>query len=178
MAGVAAVFTSRSEFTAAVQPSALFAGAHFIRAAGLSLNLICQQVAEAQLRQMISNGTQLCCLFLDPAGTAIKAREREEEYTPGHLTNLTQLNIDILIRLRDRLPEEFRDRLRIATYDETIRFNLIFVDDHTCVAQPYLPTARGVESPTLLIRRTSADGGLYPVFDQVFEALLKRSSQL
>lgn len=137
----AAVFTSRSDFIAAVQPGALFAGARQIRAAGLSLNLICQQVAEQQVRQMINGGTGLSTLFLDPSGTAIKAREQEEEYTPGHLISLTQLNIDIMIRLRDRLPEEFRDRLRIAVYDETIRFNLILVDDDTRVAQPYLPTA-------------------------------------
>lgn len=52
------------------------------------------------------------------------------------------------------------------------------LDDHACVAQPYLPTARGVQSPTLLIRRTPVDGGLYSVFDRVFEALSKRSSQL
>lgn len=111
-------------------------------------------------------------------GAAIRAREQEEEYTPGHLTHLTQLNIDTMIRLRDRLPGEFRGRLQVAVYDETIRFNLILVDDHTCVAQPYTPTARGVESPTMLIRRIGGDGGLYPVFDQVFEALSKRSTEL
>src|SRR6185437_9381753 len=38
MAGVAAVFTTRTEFAASVQPSALFDGASRIRAAGLSLN--------------------------------------------------------------------------------------------------------------------------------------------
>ncbi len=174
-ADVAAVFTSRSEFTASVQPNALFDGARRIRAAGLSLNLICQQVPDQDVRRLLAGGTEISCLFLDPAGDAIKVREREEEYTPGHLINLTQLNIDTMSRLRDRLAEDRRDRLRLAVYDETIRFNLILVDDHTCVAQPYMPTARGVDSPTLLIRRTSPSGGLYPVFEQVFEALAERS---
>src|SRR5262249_4532152 len=50
MAGVEAVFATRSEFTATVQPAVLFGGARRIRAAGLSLNLICQQLAEQQLQ--------------------------------------------------------------------------------------------------------------------------------
>ncbi|HEX9515398.1 MAG TPA: hypothetical protein VF940_04390 [Streptosporangiaceae bacterium] len=49
------------------------------------------------------------------------------------------------------------------------------VDDHTCVAQPYLPNARGIDSPTLLIRAMAASGGLYPVFEQFYEALVERS---
>lgn len=75
LAGVEAVFTSRSEFIATVQPGTLFEGARRIRAAGLSLNLICQQLAGHQLRRMICGGTELSCLFLDPSGAAIEARE-------------------------------------------------------------------------------------------------------
>jgi hypothetical protein len=178
LAGVSAVFASRSEFADAVKPGVLFDGARRIRAAGLSLNVICQQVAEQQLRQLISGGTELCCLFLDPDGEGIAAREREEGYTPGALTSLTRLNIDTMLRLRERLPEDARTRLQIARYDETIRFNLIFVDDHTCVAQPYLPTARGLESPTMMIRNSGEGGSLYPVFEQVYDALAKRSTYL
>jgi hypothetical protein len=177
LAGVAAVFADRSEFAAAVQPAELFAGARRIRAAGLSLNVICQTLAEHQVRELVCGGTELQCLFLDPAGSAIRARELEEGYTPGALSSLTQLNIDTMIRLRARVPDEARGRVQLAVYDETIRFNLILVDDQTCVAQPYLPTARGIESPTLLIRRTGSTG-LYPVFDQVFTALSTRSSPI
>jgi hypothetical protein len=177
LAGVEAVFASRSEFTAAVQPAALLDGARLIRAAGLSLNLICQSLAEHQLRQLVLRGAELCCLFLDPAGASMQAREQEEDYAPGALVSLTRLNIDTMARLRDRLPEEARGRVRLATYDETIRFNLILVDDETCVAQPYMPAARGIESPTFVIRRTG-DAGLYPVFDQVFTALTARSSPI
>ncbi len=83
MADVAAVFASRSEFAASIELSALFDGASRIRAAGLSLNMICQQVPDHQLRRMICDGTHLTCLFLDPGGEAIKAREREEEHPGG-----------------------------------------------------------------------------------------------
>jgi hypothetical protein len=178
MADVAAVFASRSEFASSIELGALFGGASRIRACGLSLNLICQQIPDHQLLRMLTEGTQLTCLFLDPDGEAIKAREREEEHPAGHLTGWTSLNIQVMTRLRDRLPTEARDRLRLAIYDETIRFNIILVDDTTCVAQPYLPQARGIDSPTLLIRRNSAPGGLYPVFEQVYDAIAERSRQV
>lgn len=175
MAGVVAVYASRSEFTAQVDPISLFDGARRVRAAGLSLNLICQQVPDKYLRQWLADGGELSCLFLDPDGEAIRAREKEENHSPGTLSALTRLNIDILARFRDRLLSEAGRRLRLAVYDETIRFNLLFSGDRTCVAQPYLPKARGVDSPTMLIQATSAFGGLFPVFEQVYEALAERS---
>jgi len=175
MAGVVAVFASRTEFAAKVDPISLFDTARRVRAAGLSLNLICQQVPDQYLRQWLTEGGELSCLFLDPDGEAIRARETEEDHLPGNLAALTRLNIDILARVRDRLPDGIGQRLRLAVYDETIRFNLILSGDRTCVAQPYLPKARGVDSPTMLIRATSSPGGLFGVFEQVYEALAERS---
>jgi hypothetical protein len=178
MADVAAVFASRSDFAANVEPRALFDGAIRIRAAGLSLNLICQQVPDQHLRRMLADGAQLTCLFLDPDGEAIKAREQEEEYAPGVLVNLTSLNIQIMTRLRDHLPASAQERMQLAVYDETIRFNVLLVDDDVCVAQPYLPQSRGIDSPTLLIRRNGTPGGLYPIFEHVYNAIAERSRYL
>ena len=90
MAGVVAVFTSRSEFAATVDPTSLFDSARRVRAAGLSLNLICQQVPDQFLRQWLTDGGELSCLFLDPDGEAIKAREREEDHLPGNLSKPDQ----------------------------------------------------------------------------------------
>jgi len=174
-AGVVAVFTTRTEFTAKMDPISLFDSAPRVRAAGLSLNLICQQVPDQYLRQWLTDGGQLSCLFLDPDGEAIRAREKEEDHLPGNLSVLTRLNMDILARFRDRLPDGVGERLRLAVYDETIRFNLILSGDDTCVAQPYLPKARGVDSPTMLIQATTAPSGLFGVFEQVYEALVERS---
>ena len=129
MAGVVAVFTSRTEFTAKMDPISLFDSAPRVRAAGLSLNLICQQVPDQYLRQWLADGGELSCLFLDPDGEAIRAREKEEDHLPGNLSMLTRLNIDILARFRDRLPDGAGERLRLAVYDETIRFNLILSGD-------------------------------------------------
>jgi hypothetical protein len=97
---------------------------------------------------------------------------------PGHLATLTRLNIEVMTWLRDRLPTGTRDRLHLAVYDETIRFNIILVDDHTCVVQPYLPQARGVDSPTIMLRHNESAEGLYPTFEQVYEAIAQRSRPL
>ena len=178
MAGVEAIFASRSEFAAQIKPQSLIDGAPSIRAAGLSLNLICQQLSDQYLTDVITAGAELTCLFLDPSGEAIGARESEEEYQPGFLSSLTRLNIDLLARLRDRLPAPAQDRLTIAVYDETIRFNILIAEGRACVVQPYLPRARGVDSPTLLIRPDTEPGSLYPVFEHVWDALAKRSTPL
>jgi Domain of unknown function (DUF5919) len=178
MAGVEAVFASRSEFAARVQPQSLIDGAPAVRVSGLSLNLICQQLPDQYLNRLITGGAEMTCLFLDPAGESITAREREEEHHPGFLSSLTQLNIDVLARLRDKLPDPARERLRIGVYDETIRFNILIADNQACVVQPYLPRARGVDSPTLLIRPGTEPGSLYPVFEQVWDALAERSTPL
>jgi hypothetical protein len=176
---VVAVYASRSEFTSSMPPQTLFDDATDIRAAGLSLNLICQQHSDQRLRQLIADGLNLRCLFLDPAGAAIKAREHEEGYPPGQLSALTGLNIEILQqRVRDRLSPSAQGRLEIAKYDETIRFNIILIGDQICIMQPYLSGTRGVDSPTFHIQRRWPTAGLFPTFDQLFTSLWERSTQL
>jgi hypothetical protein len=174
MADVVAVFPTRADFTRAMPPDTLFDDATDVRAAGLSLNLICQQYPDQSLHRLIENGARLRCLFLDPEGDAIQAREREEGYTGHHLVMLTKLNIEVLSRLRDRLPESARDRLSVAVYDETIRFGIVLLDGTTCVVQPYLPQARGVDSPTFVVRRRP-EPGLYSTFERIYTELWERS---
>jgi hypothetical protein len=175
MADVVAVFPTRADFTCTMPPDSLFDTARDVRAAGLSLNLICQQYPDQRLHRLVENGAELRCLFLDPDGDAIQAREREEGYTDHHLVMLTKLNIEVLSRLRDRLPDSAKDRLSIAVYDETIRFGIVLIDGETCVAQPYLPQARGVDSPTFVMRRSPESPGLYSAFERIYTELWDRS---
>jgi Domain of unknown function (DUF5919) len=173
---VTGVYATRSEFLASVPPHTLFGDATSIRACGLSLNLICQQYSERELIRMVQRGGSLQCLFLDPDGAAIRRREQEEGYSTGALSELTRLNIRSLQdRVRAQLPEDDRSRLEIATYDETIRFNIILVDDRVGIMQPYLPTTRGIESPTFVLERRWADRGLFPVFDAIVSSLWTRA---
>ncbi|MBB5870588.1 hypothetical protein F4553_003967 [Allocatelliglobosispora scoriae] len=178
-ADVTAVFATRSEFVSAMPPHRLFDQATEIRAAGLSLNILCQNYTDSRLRDLVQGGTRLKFLFLDPAGTAIAQREQEEGYPPGHLSSLTELNIQtVMYRVRDRLPVDLRPNVEIATYDETVRFNIIMIDSDVAVVQPYLPEARGIDSPTLVLNRRSSVAGLYPMFEQVFNVLWERGQPL
>jgi len=176
---VVAVYDTRSEFTAKMPAHTLFDHARSIRACGLSLNLLCQQYAELRLRRLAEGGTEIRCLFLDPDGEAIRAREAEENYDPGTLSDLTRINIRSLQdRVRRLLPEEARSRLEIATYDETIRFNVIVVDEQLAVVQPYLPAVRGVDSPTFVLERKWENHGLFPMFDAVISSLWTRAQKI
>ncbi|MET7667642.1 DUF5919 domain-containing protein [Micromonospora luteifusca] len=178
-ADVTAIYANRSDFMAALPPHVLFDRATDIRASGLSLNLICQQYADNRLLKLLAAGTRLRCLFLDPAGEAIRRQEREDDYPDGHLSALTELNIQNLARrIRDRLPAGARDHLTIGVYDESIRANVLLIDDRLCVVQHYLPKMRGVDCPTMVIQRTAGSSGLYPVFDEMFTSLWERSRQL
>jgi hypothetical protein len=175
LADVTAVYASRADFSEALPTATLLNGAKSVRAAGLSLNMFGQH-PDASLRRMIENGTTMRCLFLDPQGDAIRAREREEGHAPGALVALTELNIGMLTgRIGTRLSPAAHERLQVRVYDETIRFNIILIDERIGVVQPYMPESRGTDSPTLVLEPRQDSTGLFPVFAQVFESLWERS---
>lgn len=169
------VFPTRAAFMAALPLDALFQGASDISIAGLSLNLVCQHYSEQRLRRLLQSGSRMRCLFLAPSGNAMRAREQEEGYRPGSLAHLTEVNIGILCRLRRTLDPDAQQRFVLATYDEPVRFNVVLVDNRLCVAQPYLPTDRGVDSPTFLVRRRPDDEG---TFERAFAWLWDRSTPI
>jgi Domain of unknown function (DUF5919) len=95
------------------------------------------------------------------------------------LSELTRINIVTLQeRVRDKLTADARARLEIATYDETIRFNIILVDDMLGIVQPYMPGLRGVDSPTFVLHRRWPALGLFPAFEAVFSSLWSTSKPL
>lgn len=173
-----AAFASRSDFMHAMPPHQLFSGARQIRMAGLSLNLLCQQYPDRALTALLEGGTTIDALFLDPDGEHIARRDVEESYTPGTLAMLTKLNIDILRTIGRKLSPDATGALHIRAYDETIRFNITIIDDTICVVQPYLPHARGVESPTLVMRRDAHPAGLFDTFHHVFTAMWDRARDI
>lgn len=181
MADVERVYPTRAEFAAAMPPNKLFENATDLRIAGLSLNTLCQHYGDRQLLRLLQSGASIRCLFLDPDGESIRTREREEGHQEGFLSSLTRLNIDTLVkRVRDHLDQDHASRLQVATYDEIIRFNIMLVDNRLCVAQPYLPGARGIDAPTLVIRHhpDMPEAGLYGTFEQVFDSMWERARPL
>jgi len=81
-------------------------------------------------------------------------------------------------RVCDRLTDDPKLRLLLATYDETIRFNIVLIDDNVGVVQPYLPSVRGVDSPTLVLHRRWQDLGLSPMFEAIYCSLWEKSKPL
>jgi hypothetical protein len=177
-ADLTAVFPSRPAFQHEMPPHVLFDDAEKISMVGLSLNLLCQSYPDKSLLDLLESGTIVECLFLDPAGRHIKEREQEESHPAGVLSTLTTLNIQTLQRLHGKLTPEARGNLRIHTYDECVRFNITVIDDKTCIVQPYLPDARGVESPTLVAQKQDGVPGLFDTFSQVFESMWARSKEI
>ncbi|MFF0633480.1 DUF5919 domain-containing protein [Nocardia sp. NPDC004151] len=170
LADVEAVYATRLDFLRAMPPQELFKTARTVDLTGLSLNMLCQQYSDTDILRLLENGTVIRCLFLDPAGESIRAREVEEGHAPGLLTNLTDANIQTLERVRRRVTAQTPGSLLIRVYDQPIRFNITIIDSTICVMQPYLPTSRGVESPTFVSRNSGA-AGLYGTFSGVFEAM-------
>jgi hypothetical protein len=170
LADVEAVFSNRLEFLRAMPPQELLKAAQTIDIAGLSLNMLCQQCSDSEIRRLLENGSVIRCLFLDPNGTSIRSREIEEGHPAGLLTNLTDTNIRTLERVHRRTTPDASGSLRIRTYDQPVRFNITIIDSTICVMQPYLPLARGVESPTFVARK-SERSGILEIFSEVFESM-------
>ncbi|WIN00436.1 DUF5919 domain-containing protein [Actinoplanes oblitus] len=107
---------------------------------------------------------------VEPAGAQLLGAGGQQRFV-NCVGALTTLNLQGVLRVRDRLPANIRDRVEVATYDQTIRVNITLINNSVCVAQQYLPHARGVESPTMVIKKRWPDAGLYPVFERTFHEL-------
>lgn len=170
-ADLTAAYASRAEFAEHMPPHTLFDQASTIQAAGLSLNMLCQQYSDQRLRTTLARGATVHALFLDPDGEATTAREIEEGLSVGSLSGLTRLNIDMLRRIRDALPVEDQERVELRTYDEPVRFNITIIDGRQAVVQPYMPAVRGVDSPTFVLRRRPDGSGMFASFERVLTTL-------
>ncbi|MFF0494141.1 DUF5919 domain-containing protein [Nocardia sp. NPDC004068] len=176
-ADVEAIFPTRAEFIQKMPPREILKSAETVDMMGLSLNLFCQQHSDSDTLRLLASGTIFRCLFLEPRGVHIRSREREEGHDADVLTKLTEINIASSQRLRTRIPADSPGAILIRTYDEPARFNITVIDKRTCIIQPYLHRARGVESPTLIARR-SEQPGLFETFSQVFESMWATGKEL
>ncbi|MCF2526234.1 DUF5919 domain-containing protein [Yinghuangia sp. KLBMP8922] len=168
-----AVFPDRSALQRKLPFADLVGEARTIDAMGVALNLLCQNYSGRELHRLAAAGCRMRLLFLNPAGDAMRQREREEGVKRGILSRLTTMNILHARKIRAKLAEP--DRIEIRVYEETPRFNAYLVDSDAAVVQPYLRRARGVESPSFVLRAGSdaADPrrGLFALFDEEFEQL-------
>ncbi|WP_246018703.1 DUF5919 domain-containing protein [Saccharothrix australiensis] len=110
-----------------------------------------------------------------PAGLD-RDRHRDQGAVPG--TQRHQQNIKALRRVASKFSPNAQGRLTLRVYDEPIRYNIVITDQVKCVVQPYLPDARGVQSPTLVIERDDALPGLFGTFSQVFDSMWNRAKEI
>ncbi|GEM29739.1 hypothetical protein NN3_07460 [Nocardia neocaledoniensis NBRC 108232] len=172
---VESVFARRTDFLRVSPPQKLFRNASTIDLTGLSLNILCQQCSDTEVLRMMRGGTRMRCLFLDPEGSNIAERELEEGHAPGALSGLTRLNIHMLQRVQSHWTSAMNGRIEIRVYDAPVRFNICIIDSETCVMQPYLPFARGLESPTFVSKRQEREG-TFQTFTEVFEEMWRKGT--
>ncbi|SFE87872.1 hypothetical protein SAMN05216251_10629 [Actinacidiphila alni] len=160
----------------------LFSGARRLDAIGIGLNLLVQNFSGRRLVRLAESGCRIRLLFLNPASSTVRRRERELGLGRGELARSVEMNIMHMRRVRARLRDP--DAFEIRVFDETPRFTAYLVDGDTgdglAVVQSYLRRARGMEVPVLLLRGASrqvvaedgpAEHGLFEVYREEFEGI-------
>ncbi|MEZ0093145.1 hypothetical protein ABH925_004335 [Streptacidiphilus sp. EB129] len=160
----------------------LLAGARRVDAVGISLSLLCQNFTGRRLVTLADTGCRIRLLFLNPASSALRRRERELGIGRGELGKSVETNIMHVRRVRARLRDAGSFEIRV--YDEMPRFTAYLVDgdgpDGLGVVQSYLRRARGIESPALVLRGGTPgpivsgrvpEPGLFQVYQEEFEGV-------
>ncbi|SES46537.1 hypothetical protein SAMN04487983_106033 [Streptomyces sp. yr375] len=178
-ADVVAVHTDRVRLLRQFPAEDIFDGARRLDAIGIGLNLLVQNFSGRRLVRLAEAGARVRLLFLNPASSAVKRRERELGMKRGELSRAVEMNILHMRRVRARLRDP--GAFQIQVYDETPRFTAYLVDgdgtDGIAVIQSYLRRMRGMEAPVLVLRNGSRvvksgeadEGGLFSAYREEFE---------
>jgi hypothetical protein len=181
-ADVVAVHPDRVRLLRQFPAEDIFGGARRLDAVGIGLNLLVQNFSGRRLLRLAEAGCRVRLLFLNPASSAVKRRERELGMKRGELSRSVEMNILHMRRVRSRLRDP--GAFEIQVYDETPRCAAYLVDgdgsDGVAVVQSYLRRSRGMEAPVLVLRNGSrvvksddmdkgVDSGLFPTYREEFE---------
>lgn len=166
----------------------LFGGARRLDAIGIGLNLLVQNYSGRRLVRLAESGCRVRLLFLNPASSAVRRRERELGLGRGEMSRSVEMNIMHMRRVRARLRDP--DAFEIRVFDETPRFTAYLVDgdgaDGIAVVQSYLRKARGMEAPVIVLRGGSrrlvqrqgeapadrnGEHGLFEIYREEFEGV-------
>ncbi|MFF5128797.1 SAV2148 family HEPN domain-containing protein [Streptomyces syringium] len=160
----------------------LFGSARRLDAVGIGLNLLVQNYSGRRLVRLAEAGCRARLLFLNPASSAVRRRERELGIKKGEMSRSVEMNIMHMRRVRDRLRDTAAFEIRV--FDETPRFTAYLVNgdgsDGLAVVQSYLRKARGMEAPVLVLRgggrNVVRDGreqehGLFETYREEFEGV-------
>lgn len=179
-ADVVAVHPDRVRLLRRFPAEDIFGGARRLDALGIGLNLLVQNFSGRRLVRLAESGCRVRLLFLNPASSAVKRRERELGIKRGELSRSVEMNILHMRRVRARLRDP--GAFEIHVYDETPRHTAYLVDgdgpDGVGVVQSYLRRARGMEAPVLVLRNGSRlvtsdetdENGLFAAYREEFES--------
>ncbi|MGH3312099.1 MAG: SAV2148 family HEPN domain-containing protein [Streptomyces sp.] len=158
-ADVVGVHSDRVRLQRQLPAEDLFGGARRLDAIGIGLNLLVQNYSGARLMRLAGSGCRVRLLFLNPASSAVRRRERELGLKKGELSRTVETNILHMRRVRARLRDTAA--FEIHVFDETPRFSAYLVDgdgaDGLAVVQSYLRRVRGMEAPVLVLRGGGRD---------------------
>ncbi|MFG3351071.1 SAV2148 family HEPN domain-containing protein [Streptomyces sp. NPDC048001] len=181
-ADVVSVHPDRVRLQRQLPAEDLFGGARRLDAIGIGLNLLVQNFSGRRLVRLAESGCRIRLLFLNPASSAVKRRERELGLRKGELSRTVEMNILHVRRVRARLKDP--GAFEIQVFDETPRFTAYLVDGDgpggLAVVQSYLRRARGMEAPVLVLRGggravvrsdQELDTGLFQTYREEFESV-------
>ncbi|MEU4493514.1 SAV2148 family HEPN domain-containing protein [Streptomyces sp. NBC_00210] len=181
-ADVVSVHPDRVRLQRQLPAEDLFGGARRLDAIGIGLNLLVQNFSGRRLVRLAESGCRVRLIFLNPASSAVKRRERELGLKKGELSRTVEMNILHMRRVRSKLRDP--GAFEIQVFDETPRFTAYLVDgdgpDGLAVIQSYLRRARGMEAPVLVLRgggravvRAGHDSehGLFQTYREEFESV-------
>nr|WP_099907613.1 SAV2148 family HEPN domain-containing protein [Streptomyces sp. TLI_171] len=187
-ADVVAVHPDRVRLQRDLPVEDLLDGARRLDAVGIGLGMLCQNYTGKRLVRLASEGCRVRLLFLNPASSAVRRRERELGIGRGELGRSVEMNIMHVRRVRARLRDPGSFEIRV--FDELPRFTAYLVEGQRVagaggrrrstdlgVIQPYLRKARGIESPALVLRGGAGqeaggtEPGLLEVYREEFEDL-------
>ncbi|WP_079171275.1 MULTISPECIES: SAV2148 family HEPN domain-containing protein [unclassified Streptomyces] len=180
-ADVVSVHPDRVRLQRQLPAEDLFGGARRLDAIGIGLNLLVQNFSGRRLVRLAESGCRVRLLFLNPASSAVKRRERELGIKKGELSRSVEMNILHMRRVRSRLRDP--GAFEIQVFDETPRFTAYLVDgdgpDGVGIVQSYLRRARGMEAPVLVLRggrrpvvtsNRDTEHGLFETYREEFES--------
>ncbi|WP_354639498.1 SAV2148 family HEPN domain-containing protein [Kitasatospora camelliae] len=187
-ADVVAVHADRVRLQRDLPVEDLLDGARRLDAVGIGLGMLCQNYTGKRLVRLATDGCRVRLLFLNPASSAVKRRERELGLGRGELGRSVEMNIMHVRRVRARLRDPGGFEIRV--FDEMPRFTAYLVEGPKVtgpggrrrsfdlgVIQPYLRRARGIESPALVLRGGAGqepggtEPGLLEVYREEFEGV-------
>jgi hypothetical protein len=180
-ADVVAVHPDRVRLLRQFPAEDIFGGARRLDAIGIGLNLLVQNFSGRRLVRLAESGSRVRLLFLNPASSAVKRRERELGLKRGELSRSVEMNILHMRRVRARLRDP--GAFEIQVYDETPRVTAYLVDgdgsDGVAVVQSYLRRSRGMEAPVFVLRNGTKvvksgevdEGGLFSAYREEFELM-------